>query len=40
MSEEAKDILRTVYDAMGMAPKEIEARVNQRYIAPCPTLLL
>jgi hypothetical protein len=35
MSDEAKDILRTVYDAMGMARGEIEARVNQRYLTPC-----
>jgi hypothetical protein len=33
-SEEAKDILRTVLAAMGMAPKEIEARVNRRYLTP------
>jgi hypothetical protein len=35
MSDESKDILRTVYNAMGMAPREIEARVNQRYSTPC-----
>ena len=35
MSDEAKDILRTVLAAMGMAPKEIDC-VNQRYLAPCP----
>jgi hypothetical protein len=35
MSEEAKDILRTAYSAMGMAPGEIEVRVNQRYLTPC-----
>jgi hypothetical protein len=35
MSDEAKDILRTVYDAMGMAPGVIEVRVNQRYLTPC-----
>jgi hypothetical protein len=35
VSDEAKDILRTVYDAMGMTLEEIEARVNQRYLTPC-----
>jgi hypothetical protein len=35
ISDQAKDILRTVYDAMCMAPKEIEARVNQRCLTPC-----
>ena len=36
MSQEAKDILRTTYAAMGMGPGEIETRVNQRYLTPCP----
>jgi hypothetical protein len=31
MSEEAKNALRGAFAAMGMAPAEIEVRVNQRY---------
>ena len=37
LDDEAKGILRAALSSMGhLTPEEIEARVNQRYRAPCP----